>query len=118
MENPVGLSAAVAIQAALAAEEEAMQIVATHRAQAEEILDAARRQASEILAHADTRVSTLHKASNKRIRKRAESIPEATQPDLATTPAAEAALHSAVNQLAAWLTGQSDTLTPPRVPAP
>jgi hypothetical protein len=118
MDNPVGLSAAAAIQAALAAEEEAMQIVADCRAQAEEILNAARRQASEILARSDARVSALHKASNKRIRKREESTLNATQPDMATAPAAEAALHSAVNQLADWLTGQRDTLTPTRMPTP
>ncbi|MEO5363644.1 MAG: hypothetical protein H7838_08480 [Magnetococcus sp. DMHC-8] len=119
MDHPssTGWSAADAIQAALTAEQAAMQAVADCRAQAEQILDEARRQVSELAARTDAQISDLHKEYNKRIRK----LEEATQPPPHRLPtpadhAPDAVLQAAVGRMAAWLTSEVDT--PPAPPGP
>ncbi|MEO5339225.1 MAG: hypothetical protein H7837_01715 [Magnetococcus sp. MYC-9] len=119
--SPNGLSAAAAIQAALAAEQQAMQGVAACRERAACRLDEARRQASEITAQADTRISELHKEYNKRIRK----LEETAQTDAHRHRSPEAPLSTEllllpVAQLAAWLTGATEKLPTPAkgVPIP
>ncbi|MBF0401864.1 MAG: hypothetical protein HQL90_13990 [Magnetococcales bacterium] len=114
------LSAAAAIQTALTAETEAMQAVARCRAQAEKMVDDARRQASEIATQADLRISDLHKEYNKRIRKQEENAQEESHRQrLPTATQPEGVLQTAVQQLAAWLTGERQELTSnPSLPHP
>lgn len=123
MDHPSSttLSSATAIQAALAAEARAMQAVADCRTQAEQILDAARRQASERSAQADLHISDLHKTYHKRTKKQEEKAQEENR--RLRLPAAampsDTALQAAVSQLAAWLTGGSESPpTPPKAPTP
>ncbi|MBF0462376.1 MAG: hypothetical protein HQL87_13395 [Magnetococcales bacterium] len=111
---PEGTSAAAAIQAALAAETEAMQAVAACRQQAEQILDEAERHASAIAAQTDAHLSDLHKAYNERIRALARITQAVANPSpFAADDPAAAALHRVIVQLAAWLTGEVDRLAPP-----
>ena len=123
MDHPTStdLSAAAAIQSALAAEARAMEAVANCRTQAEHLLDAARRQASDIAAQADLQISEIHKTYHKRIRKQEEKAQEGSHRHrLPSAIPSESALQTAVSQLAAWLTGAEDTLTPtpPEAPTP